>query len=304
MVEAEGRRVLAAEDAGLDIGWRAADCKADPADPASPSRVYLGSDGVMIPHVTDAEKRKRRAGVRTRRRRCGRKCRPLKPLRAGSDQGYKEFKLVVYYDQGRTRRHVSGTRGDHRTAGRLMRRDATRLRLDEATERVAIVDGAKWINGQIEGQGLPIGRVVLDFYHLAENVHKARRGVYGEGEAGQIWASGVLHEAKHGGYATLWAMLLTWCAGLPSGAARAAGEGLTGYVSERKEMICYPECVAKGWDMGSGPTEAMCKATTLRLKGVGKRWDGPNAEAVMALSCLEQSALWQAYWASQRQPTG
>jgi hypothetical protein len=46
----------------------------------------------------------------------------------------------------------------------------------------------------------------------------------------------------------------------------------------------------------------MCKAMARRLKGVGMRWDGDNAEAVMALEALDQSAEWQAYWESRRQP--
>jgi hypothetical protein len=76
------------------------------------------------------------------------------------------------------------------------------------------------------------------------------------------------------------------------------------YVAERREMIKDPECVAAGRQIGSGPTEAMCKVTTARLKGSGMRWDGANAEAVMALSCLEQSGQWKAYWANQLRPTG
>ena len=51
-----------------------------------------------------------------------------------------------------------------------------------------------------------------------------------------------------------------------------------------------------GRQIGSGPTESMCKATTLRLKGVGMRWDANNAEAIMALEALDQSGAWQAYW--------
>jgi hypothetical protein len=34
---------------------------------------------------------------------------------------------------------------------------------------------------------------------------------------------------------------------------------------------------------------------TLRIKGVGMRWDANNAEAVMALDALEQSGAWEDY---------
>jgi hypothetical protein len=39
----------------------------------------------------------------------------------------------------------------------------------------------------------------------------------------------------------------------------------------------------------------MCKATTQRVKGVGMRWDGDNAEAILCLEALEQSGAWQSY---------
>ncbi|HYT88037.1 MAG TPA: hypothetical protein VEL76_04900 [Gemmataceae bacterium] len=64
-------------------------------------------------------------------------------------------------------------------------------------------------------------------------------------------------------------------------------------------MIKYPEFAAQGRQIGSGPTESMCKATTHRIKGRGRRWDGDNAESSMALEALEQSDGWQAYWEAQ-----
>src|SRR5205807_1422197 len=82
-------------------------------------------------------------------------------------------------------RHVAVTQGDCQVAGGLMRRDAGRIRLDRADDKVAIVDGADWIRNQIKGQSLPMDVIELDFYHLADNVHKARRAVYGEDAAPQ-----------------------------------------------------------------------------------------------------------------------
>jgi hypothetical protein len=63
VVEAEGRAVLAAQRAGtLTISWTAADCSLPEAAGTLPAttRVYLGSDGVKLPLVTDAEKHARR----------------------------------------------------------------------------------------------------------------------------------------------------------------------------------------------------------------------------------------------------
>jgi hypothetical protein len=300
LVEAEGKRVLRAQRAGrLPVAWSAADCRTE----SKTTRLYMGSDGVMVPLVTDAEKAARRAKVKQQRRRRGKQARPLPPRRPGADQHYKEFKVVALYDEGQEHRLVSGTRGDCEAAGRLMRREASRVRMDLADERIGNVDGSPWIRNQIGRQGLPLDALGLDFYHLSENVHKARREVYGEDdEAGEAWAGELLHVFKHEGYEPAWHRLLEWRVGLRHG--RRAADRLIGYVGERREMIRYPEFRAKGWQIGSGPTEATCKTLTARLKGSGMRWDADNAEAIMALEALSQSGQWDQYWRSQLRPTG
>ena len=75
------------------------------------------------------------------------------------------------------------------------------------------------------------------------------------------------------------------------------------YVGKRMDLLVYPRFRENGYEIGSGPTEASCKTLTARLKGSGRRWDRPNAEAVMALSSIRQSNLWKSYWTRQ-QKTG
>jgi hypothetical protein len=299
LVESEGRKVVQAQRAGtLPIPWSAADCHVDPNDPTRRTRVYLGSDGVQVPLVTDAEKKTRRRKVKEKRRRRGKACRPLPRAKGGADQRYKEFKVVAYYDEAQAHRVVAATKGNHEEAGRVMRRLAGRIDLGAAGEKVGNVDGAPWIRNQVERQNLPVDALGLDFYHLAENVHKARRVVYGEeAEAGRAWAGDLLHAFRHEGYDAAWERLVPW-RGKLRGRKRAAADALMHYVSERREMIRYPEFEAKGWQIGSGPTEANCKTLTARLKGSGMRWDAANAEAVSALEALMQSGLWKGYWQS------
>lgn len=303
LVETEGKRVVQAQRSGqLPIDWSAADCRTEAK--AKTTRVDFGSDGVMVPLVTDAEKTSRRQKIKQKRRQRGKKARPLPSIKRGADQHYKEFKIVAYYDETQEHRLVSGTRGDHEAAGRLMRREAGRIRLDLADEKVGNVDGSPWIRNQVERQCLPLDALGLDFYHLSENVHKARREIYGEGdEAGKKWAGDVLHRFKHDGDEAAWQELLQWRVGLRRGRRKAA-DRLLNYVSERREMIQYPEFLAQGWQIGSGPTEATCKTLTARLKGSGMRWDGDNAEALMGLEALTQSGQWDLYWQSQLRPTG
>jgi hypothetical protein len=301
LVETEGKQVLRAQRSGqLQVSFSAADCRTQ----TETTRIYLGSDGVMVPLVTDAEKAARRQKIKEKRKRRGKKAQPLAPRKEGADQHYKEFKIVALYDETQEHRLVAGTRGDHEAAGRLMRREAGRIRFDLADEKVGNVDGSPWIRNQIQRQSLPLDDLGLDFYHLSENVHKARRETYGEDdEAGQQWASQTLHTFKHDGYEPTWQQLLEWRVGLRRG-CRAAADRLLNYVSERQEMIKYPEFSAKGWQIGSGPTEATCKTLTARLKGSGMRWDADNAEALMALEALTQSGQWELYWQSRLRPTG
>lgn len=298
LVETEGKRVVQAQKAGqLPIDWSVADCQLE----TGTTRIYFGSDGVMVPHVTDAEKLARRDKVKAKRRRRGRKARPLPLRKPGADQQYKEFKIIAFYDEEQEHRAVSGTRGDCDVAGRLMRREAGRIHLDQADEKVGNVDGSPWIRNQVEQQSLPLDALGLDFYHLAENVHKARRDIYGEDdEMGKQWAGDLLHTFKHEGYEGAWNKLLPWRLALRRSGKKRADQ-LLNYVSERRDMICYPDFQAKGWQIGSGPTEATCKTLTARLKGSGMRWDGDNAEAIMGLEAIEQSGQWDEYWRSELQ---
>ena len=308
VVESEGRAVQKAAQAGqLPLDWSACACPAldQDGEPTTRSRVYLGSDGVMVPHITDQEKRTRRAQIKAKRRRCGQKRRALGKAKVGADGPFKEFKIVTFYDDAAAHRLVSVTRGDCEQAGRLMRRDAGRVGLDQADDKVGVVDGSEWIKNQMQRQSLPLDDVGLDFYHLAENIHKARRAVFGEEDpkddkaVGYAWAGTLLHTAKHEGYEKLRDELQAWKATVRGAAHRQAAEQVLNYVTDRRDMIQYPKFLTLGRQIGSGPTESMCKATTQRIKGRGMRWDGDNAESIMALEALEQSGAWDAYWEMQ-----
>lgn len=298
VVEAEGRRVQRAQEAAaIPTAFTAAECR-DPT--TEKTRLYSGCDGVMIPVITDAEKQKRRDVVKQKRRRCGQKRRPLPPRRRGADQSWKEMKVAYFYSEDLKHQHVAATTQNHEAAGRLLRREADRLGFSTADERVANVDGATWIREQYHLHFAELDGLGLDFYHLSENVHRARRAVFGEeSDEGSAWVDALLHTFKHEGCDPAWQRLVEWRAGLGrSPRKRAAADRLMNYVAQRREMICYPEFRARGWQIGSGPTESQCKLSTKRLKGYGRRWDRPNASAIAALDGLDRSGQWQLYFAT------
>jgi hypothetical protein len=297
-VEAAGRHVLKAQqDNAIPVTWQAQDCVVPEDKSPGKTRVYTGSDGVMVPIITEAEKVKRRDQIKARRRRCGKKCKPLPPRRHGSDLAWKEFKVVFFYSEDAAHQHVAFTHGNHVTAGALLRREADRLLFREANERIGLVDGATWIRDQMELHLAELDGLGLDFFHLSENVHRARRKVFGEeSPAGSAWAAELMHLFKHEGYATAWENIIQWRAPLRGKVKRKAADRLLNFVSTRKDMIRYPAFRARGWQIGSGPTESQCKLCTKRLKGYGRRWDRPNATAVAALDTLDRNGQWHKFW--------
>jgi hypothetical protein len=292
LVEEEGKAAVRKfQRAEIDPGWTAEDCEVE----GGVTRVYQGCDGVKVPLVTEEEKQKRRTKVREKRRRCGQKRRPLPRLRPGADQPYKEFRVANFYSETMEQRFVQATSGDCEVTGRMMQRMALLIHFAEADEKIANIDGAPWIRNQIELHGV-VDAIGLDFYHLRDNVQKARRSVFGEeSPEGKQWLDDMMHTFRHEGFDAAWDRQVTWRSSL-TGAQRAAADRLMQYEAERRSMIQYPEFRRRGWQIGSGPTEAQCKTTTHRLKGRGRRWAPENAEAMMALACLNDSRLWDAYW--------
>jgi len=301
IVEGEGKKaVKLAQGGSLTVSWCARDCLC----PEGTSLIYLGCDGFTAPTVTDVEKRKRREKVKEKRRRGRVKRRRLGAIKRGTDQRYKEFKITVFYDQTMEHRLVSVTRGDCREAGRIMARDAGRLGLGAADYRIGNIDGGPWIISQIKSRRLPMTAVGLDFYHLSENVYKAVNVLHGpESEPAKALAGDLLHTVKHEGYEPFREKLLAVRVRLRSRAKKSALDRLLNYVSDRREMINYPQFLAHGWRIGSGPTESQCRMVPKRVKGPGKRWDRDNAEAMMMLEALRQSDLWATMWSLELQGT-
>ena len=297
LVEQEGKLLLEAQRVEqLELDFSASDCQTPATPDEKPvSRIYLGSDGVMVPATTETEKLKRRKTALEKRQQLprlkGRKRKPLLAMKHGVDGPYKEFKIVTLYDQDQKHRYVRATRGNCSAAGKLMRRGVAELRVRAAAEKLAVADGAAWIWKQVDLNASCMDAKVLDFYHLSEHVHAAKRVVFGEkSESGKTWVDRLLHLVRHEGYEAFWSKLVETRTGVRSPSKRSALDDLMHYVAEKKSMIIYPRCDQMGWDVGSGSTESMCNALTRRLKQRGMRWDTDNA--MMVLETLQQCNAW------------
>ena len=187
-----------------------------------------------------------------------------------------------------------------RLAGQL-RLYAIALGLSQAGDVVAIFDGGNGLEGALKRSFWDDLVCILDWYHAAGHLH-AFAAVQHPGDAARAgaWAQqakGVLYE--QGGTA-----LLNWLRQVEASGPEAAEElrKLVQYFQDNEHRTDYPSYRAKGWDIGSGPTEAGCKVIGARLKGAGMRWSEEGAEPVAALRCLYLSGegLWDGFWAQPR----
>lgn len=295
IVECQGVAVMAAQRSGALVpAFTAGDCVA--------GTIITGADGVMVPMVTEQQKRKRRDTEAARRKRQGRGSsvavgRP----KTGSDGPYKEFKIVSFYDGDKSHCHVVGTSGDHEELGRLMRREAKRLQLSQAKFKYAVSDGAEWIARQYRRQLPMLDEHILDYYHLREHVIATAHTLYGEGtKKAHAWQEDMMTFVWEQGSLVMLHRLEPYLRHHRVGPKHEALAELRQYVGKRVHMTDYPTFRRMGYDCGSGPTESQCGTLTKRLKGSGMRWDKNNAESLMALAGLYHSGLWRTYWSSQR----
>ena len=294
LVEREGRRAERTIRQGqFGSGWTAADC--------TDQTIITGADGVMVPTVTDEQKRKRRMAEAKKRKREGRSstARPGRP-KTGADGPYKEFKIASFYDPDKTHKYAVGTRGNHMALGRILRREGTKLRIDDALHKYSVTDGAEWIAKQYAAQLPMLEENILDYYHLRDHVIAASHVLYGEGTAkARAWREEMMSYVWNQGSLVMLDRLGNYIRRHRGGPKAKALRSLRDYVSKRVNMTDYPSYRQLGYDCGSGPTESFCGTLTKRLKGRGMRWDLDNAESIMGLGSLYYCELWTDYWALQ-----
>jgi hypothetical protein len=181
-----------------------------------------------------------------------------------------------------------------------VRAQAIACGLKDVGQLVAITDGGNGLEEALQRHLADNLTTVLDWYHAAEHLSDFAREWFGvNDEPRRAWAEeakGILYE--QGGTA-----LLTHLRGvvLPAEASANVREELRkliGYFERNEHRTDYPSYRAKGWDIGSGPTEAGCKIIGERLKGSGMRWVEDGAATVGALRALYVSGpkLWDGFW--------
>ena len=195
---------------------------------------------------------------------------------------------------------------DFAAAAARLRGYAVAFGLAAAEVVVAITDGGNGLERVLRQNVSDALRFVLDYWHEAERLHKLAALLHPrDGAAAAAWAErakGILWE--QGGTALLRHLRAIE---LPKRADKELAEELrrrVDYYEGNAHRADYPGYRAKGWDVGSGPTEAGCKVLQGRLKGAGMRWGVAGSEQVGALKALYASGegLWDAFWAQPQRP--
>jgi hypothetical protein len=164
--------------------------------------------------------------------------------------------------------------------------------------RAFLGDGAAWLWKLHEAYfagAIPI----LDWYHLAEKVHAAANGLYGEGTAaaGQ-WAERLKGELWEGHSGAALGEVRAQEARARSPTKRQAVHALRTYLENQAGRMDYPRYRALGLAVGSGPVEAQCKALVGgRCKQAGMRnWTYAGAEGVLRLRAARHDGTFDELW--------
>ena len=171
---------------------------------------------------------------------------------------------------------------------------------------IAVTDGGNGLEEAPQRHLADNPQTILDWHHAAEHVGAFAMAWHAEDEnARRVWADeakGILYE--QGGEALL--RHLQALAPPPRTRARVheAWRKLIGYFENNRHRTDYPTYRRRGWDIGSGPTEAGCKIIGERLKGSGMRWVEDGAATVASLRALYVSGgpVWDGFWSQPHRP--
>jgi hypothetical protein len=170
--------------------------------------------------------------------------------------------------------------------------------------RAFVADGAHWL-WKLAEDYFPSAVQILDWYHLAEHVHKAASAVFGEGSvSAKAWAEARKGELWQGRAGEALGALGRELARVRSPSKRAALVELRTYLENNRARVDYPRYRGLGLPVGSGQVEAQCKSLVgARCKQAGMRnWTYAGAEAVLRLRAAVQDGSYVPLWERRLQP--
>lgn len=223
---------------------------------------------------------------------------PMQGMGAGKAEHRMLYTALLYTPQKEHSRYLVDF--DLDGLAEQVRGQARAVGLTQVSDLIAVTDGGNGLEEALQRHLADHLTTILDWYHAAEHLCDFAKVWHArDDEARQQWAQqvkGILYE--QGGEA-----LLAHLRALPlppetSAEVHEELRKLIGYFENNRHRTDYPAYRKKGWDIGSGPTEAGCKIIGERLKGSGMRWVEDGAATVAALRALYVSGgkIWDGFW--------
>jgi hypothetical protein len=223
---------------------------------------------------------------------------PMQGIAAGKAEHRMLYTALLYTPQKEHSRYLVDF--DLDGLAEQVRSQARAVGLTQVSDLIAVTDGGNGLEEALQRHLADNLTTILDWYHAAEHLCDFAKVWPGsDDETQQQWAQqakGILYE--QGGEALL--AFLRGMALPPRTSAEVHEElrKLIGYFENNRHRTDYPTYRQKGWDIGSGPTEAGCKIIGERLKGSGMRWveDGAATVAVLRALYVSGGKLWDGFW--------
>jgi hypothetical protein len=223
---------------------------------------------------------------------------PMQGVQASKAEHRMLYTALLYTPQKEHTRYLVDFELDA-LAGQI-RSQARALGILQVSDLIAVTDGGNGLEEALQRHLAADLATILDWYHAAEHLCDfAKVWHAGDEEARSQWQ----HEAKsilyeQGGEALLAYLQKIKLPPRTSEEVQEQLRKLIGYFENNRHRTDYPTYRQKGWDIGSGPTEAGCKIIGERLKGSGMRWVEDGAATVATLRALYVSGgkLWDGFW--------
>lgn len=183
------------------------------------------------------------------------------------------------------RAYLAG-RMDMESLGWRLRTLAMTWNIQAYDEIVFLADGAP-CNWNLASAHFPGAIQILDFWHASEHVWELGRALYRQDDPAQKalsnrWVEDRLNSLKTQGPTSL-LRALRRRRGKTAEQKEALRKALH-YFEENTKRMNYPQHLAAGRMIGSGPIEAACKSVVgARLKQTGMRWSNVGADAILAV---------------------
>jgi hypothetical protein len=223
---------------------------------------------------------------------------PMQGPGAGPAEHRMMYTALLYTPDKKHKRYLVDF--DLEPLAEQVRSQARAVGVTEVKDLVAVTDGGNGLEEALQrnlAENLP---TVLDWYHAVEHLYDFATVLHPQDDgARSAWSTqtkGILYE--QGGEALLKHLQALTLPPHTSAAVHEELRKLIGYFENNRHRTDYPMYRQRGWDIGSGPTEAGCKIIGERLKGSGMRWVEEGAATVAALRALyvSGSKLWDGFW--------